>query len=250
MGDGKSNRNTVEGLPPAYAAWRESALGRMTDALEQNLVLDLVGPPDGLRILDVGCGDGILAIELAKNGARATGVDSSERMIAAARRGAERQGSSASFRLAKAEALPFEDDTFDVVLAVTVLCFVEDTVIAMTEMTRVLRPGGKLVLGELGRHSSWAAVRRIKGWLGSPVWRSARFRAPSELTRLATQAGLVEVSITGAIFYPPFGMAARLFAPIDRRIGAWTTLGAAFLVLVAIKPPRSLTDDGVDFGTS
>jgi hypothetical protein len=67
------------------------------------------------------------------------------------------------------------------------------------------------------------------------VWRRARFRSPPELKRLAMGAGLADASVIGAIFYPPVGIAARLLGPLDRRLGERTTLGAAFLVLVAAK---------------
>jgi 2-polyprenyl-3-methyl-5-hydroxy-6-metoxy-1,4-benzoquinol methylase len=67
--------DALQALPPAYADWRRSALGRITDALEERLLLDRIGPARGLRILDVGCGDGVLATRLAQAGARVTGID-------------------------------------------------------------------------------------------------------------------------------------------------------------------------------
>ncbi|MGJ3260595.1 MAG: methyltransferase domain-containing protein [Rhodospirillales bacterium] len=231
-----NRRDDLGGLPAAYAAWRESTLGRITDTIEYDLIGAFMGPAKGLQILDVGCGDGVLAVNLANSGAHVTGVDVSERMIEAARARARGDGADISFRVANAGDLPFEDDTFDAVVAVTVLCFVEDPEAAIKEMRRVLKPGGLMIAGELGRFSSWAVVRRVKGWLGSFVWRHARFRSPSELTNLAIAARMTEVSVTGAIFYPPCGIAARLFGSIDRRISMWTTLGAAFLALRARKP--------------
>lgn len=213
----------------------KSVLGRFTDQLEQHLILERIGSPTGLRILDVGCGDGILTLELARRGAQATGVDASPRMVGAARERANQAGYDVTFGIAQAEALPFSPGTFDVVIAITVLCFIEDAAGTLREMSRVLDSGGRLVVGELGKWSSWAAIRRIKGWLGSPVWRHARFRSPAELRQLADKAGLVGGSVAGAIFYPPIGVAARLLGPFDGAIGIRTTMGAAFLVLAAAK---------------
>ena len=103
-------------------------------------------------------------------------------------------------------------------------------------MVRVLKPGGRLILGDLGRWDLWAAQRRLKGWLGSDLWRAARFRSRAELLALATEAGVADATVTGAVYYPPFGWAARVMGPIDPWLGRWTTLGAAFLVLSATRP--------------
>ena len=63
----------------------------------------------------------------------------------------------------------------------TVLCFVQDAAPVFAEIIRVLRPSGKLMIGELGKWSSWAAARRIRAWLGSLLWRRGRFRTATEL---------------------------------------------------------------------
>lgn len=66
------------------------------------------------------------------------------------------------------------------VIAVTVLCFVEITAGALNEMDRVLKPGGLLIVGKLGKCSTGAAIRRIKAGFDSPVWRPARFGSAVE----------------------------------------------------------------------
>lgn len=116
-------------------------------------------------------------------------------------------------------------------MAVTVLCFAADASGALREMARVLRPGGRLVIGELGRWSLWAATRRIRGWLGSPAWRAARFRSAPELQVLVERAGIEVETVRGAVFYPPVGLLTRALAPVDARLGRFTTVGAAFVAV-------------------
>ncbi|MBK1634841.1 class I SAM-dependent methyltransferase [Rhodovulum adriaticum] len=233
----------LEGFPDAYADWRRSTLGRITDALEEHLLLDRIGPVRGLRILDVGCGDGVLATRLAQDGARVTGLDASTDMIAAARRRAKAAGVDVDLVEGDAGGLPFHAGHFDCVVSVATLCFVDDPRPTIREMVRVLKPGGRLILGELGRWNLWAAQRRVKSWLGSNLWRMAHFRSRAALLALATGAGLADAKVIGAVFYPPFGWAAKLMAPVDPWLGRWTTRGAAFLVLSATRPfdPRTGT---------
>ncbi len=221
--------------PTAYAAWRETTLGAITEALELRTMLDLIGDPRGARTLDAGCGDGALACALASRGAEVTGLDADPLMIDAARARAARNGFPTAFVEGRLERLPFADAAFDLVTTLAVLCFVRDGRAALAEMARVLRPGGALVIGELGRGSAWAAIRRVRGWLGSKTWAAARFHGTSQLRGLAGGAGLAVASIRGAIFYPPSRAAARLMAPIDPFLGRMTTIGAAFIALRAVK---------------
>ncbi len=225
----------AEELTGSYVRWRSSRLGRITDALERQLLARLLGRVDGKKLLDVGCGDGAMAFELARQGATVTALDADPSMIAAARLRAKNEATHVQFVEGNAETLPFGDSTFDVVVAVTVLCFVQDAEHAVKEIARVLRPGGRLVIGELGRWSLWAAQRRMRGWLGHPVWRAVTFRRAADLRGLAEAAGLRVVAIHGAVYYPPCGIAARLLASVDLWLGQGTTFGAAFLAMSAAK---------------
>lgn len=219
--------------PARYAAWRATTLGDTTEALEQQLILGLAGELPGRKVLDAGCGDGTLVGALAARGATVTGVDADPAMLSMAQANAP----GASFIQGRVERLPLPDASFDVVAAVAVLCFAPDPAGAMRELTRVLRPGGRLVLGELGRWSAWAAIRRVKGWRGSPTWRAAHFRTAGELRALVEQAGISVETVRGAIYYPPLGLAARALAPLDWRLGRLTTLGAAFLAVAGTREP-------------
>lgn len=228
----------IPGLgPDAYARWRTSDVGAVAERLERKLILELAGNVRDRSVLDIGCGDGELAVELSKRGASVVGIDSSETMIEAAKHKAEEHRADIDFQVATAQNLPFPPEHFDVVVAVTVLCFVENAASVFQEIHRVLRPGGHLVIGELGKWSSWAAARRIRGWLGSSLWRRGRFRTAGELRVLSNQAGFVAGPVRGAVYFPRFGPAARLLAPYDPYLSRLTTVGAAFLAVRAVKPP-------------
>jgi ubiquinone/menaquinone biosynthesis C-methylase UbiE len=134
----------MSSTPLEYAPWRATTLGAITERLERTVVLDLAGPLEGRRVLEVGCGDGAYALAAARAGAHVTGLDRSAAVLDAARARAKAEGLAIDLQVGDAGALPFPADRFDVVLAVTVLCFVENPAQAVAEMARVLRPGGVL----------------------------------------------------------------------------------------------------------
>lgn len=218
-----------------YAQWRATTLGKITERVETSVVFDLAGRLRGKRVLDVGTGDGTYAIEAAERGAIVTALDLEQEMLDAAQARAASRGVEVILQQGRAEQLPFEDASFDVVIAVTVLCFVPDAQRAVGEMARVLVPGGRVVLGELGRFSVWAAERRVRGWLGASTWRRAQFWSRSELAALARGAGLHAANVRGSVFFPPSGLAAQLVAPFEPLLTRLHAPGAAFLALAADK---------------
>src|SRR5579863_10411110 len=225
--------------PDTYARWRTSELGALTESLEKEAVFALAGNLAGKRVLDVGCGDGAYSIQAARLGANVTGLDISPMMLDAARRRAEAAGVSLEWREGRAEALPFPAASFDVVIAVTVLCWVSDASAAVQEMTRVLRRSGIVVIGELGRYSLWASARGIRGWFGEKFWREAHFWTPCELRRLVEDVGLKSDAVRGAVYYPPSRSLAKRLAPLDRSLSRMSSAGAAFLCVRAAKPPSA-----------
>src|SRR5215469_957866 len=110
-------------------------------------VLDLaLGGRGQLEALDVGCGTGFLAFELAARGHRVTGVDFAPAMLAEARRKAQALGLAVTLEQADAERLPFADATFDLLVSRHLLWTLPHPEAAIDEWIRVLRAGGRLIV--------------------------------------------------------------------------------------------------------
>ena len=125
--------------------------------------------PPGAHLLDVACGSGQLALLAAREGIRVTGVDIAENLIERARARAAAEGLSASFRVADAEALPFRDETFDVVVSVIGAMFAPRPHLVARELARVCIPGGTIAM------ANWTPA----GFVGKMFQTIARFIAPS-----------------------------------------------------------------------
>jgi ubiquinone/menaquinone biosynthesis C-methylase UbiE len=126
------------------------------------VLAEMVGPKRGDRVLDVGCGTGILARELASYVGPdcVTGLDLNEGMLAVARR----LEPKIDWRQADAQKLPFANSAFDVVVSQFMLMFVPDRVAALREMWRVLAPRGRMavaVCGPLSHAIGYAALAKI-----------------------------------------------------------------------------------------
>jgi len=118
----------------------------------------------------------------------------------------------------------------DVVFIVTVLCFATDPQAVVNEAFRVLRSGGRLVLGEFERYSLSALIRRVRGLLGSTTWRDAHFFAPRDLRTLLQQAGFTDTITAAAVFYPPVQHVLARGA-MERLGRCWCPWAGAFLVV-------------------
>jgi SAM-dependent methyltransferase len=125
--------------------------------------------PPGCSLLDVACGSGQLALLAARDGAKVTGVDIATNMVERARARAKAAGLDARFEEADAEALPFEDGSFDVVTSLIGAMFAPQPELVAKELLRVCCPGGTIAM------ANWTP----QGFVGQMFKTIARFIAPS-----------------------------------------------------------------------
>ena len=164
-------------------------------------------PFKGLRLLDIGCGGGLLSEPMARLGATVVGADVAARNIPVARIHAEQSGLQIDYRHTSAEALAEAGEQFDVVLNMEVVEHVADPLAYLTACQQLLKPGGLMVCSTLNRNAKSFAMAIVGAewvmrWLpkGTHDWK--KFITPDELFDLIRRAGLDPVDRKGMVFNP------------------------------------------------
>ncbi len=164
-------------------------------------------PFAGLRILDIGCGGGLLSEPMARLGAEVVGADAAPRNIPVAQLHAEQSGLVIDYRNTTAEALAAAGEQFDVVLNMEVVEHVADPLGYLTACQQLLKPEGLMICSTLNRNAK-SFVMAIVGaewvmrWLPKGTHDWAKFITPDELYGLIKAAGLEPVDRKGMVFNP------------------------------------------------
>ena len=159
----------------------------------------------GLRVLDIGCGGGILCEPLARLGAAMVGADPSENNIAIARRHAAQSGLAIDYRDTAADALAQAGELFDVVLAMEVVEHVTDLGLFVGLAATMVKPGGLLFVATLNRTAKSFALaivgaEYILRWLPRGTHQWDKFVTPKELEIAIERSGLRINGETGVIY--------------------------------------------------
>jgi 2-polyprenyl-6-hydroxyphenyl methylase/3-demethylubiquinone-9 3-methyltransferase len=164
-------------------------------------------PFAGLRLLDIGCGGGLLAEPMARLGADVVGVDAAARNIPVAQTHAAQSGLEIDYRHGSAEDLAVAGERFDVVLNMEVVEHVPDPLAYLTTCQQLLKPGGLMVCSTINRNAKSFAMaivgaEYVMRWLprGTHEWR--KFITPDELYGYLDRAGLRPVDRKGFVFNP------------------------------------------------
>jgi 2-polyprenyl-6-hydroxyphenyl methylase / 3-demethylubiquinone-9 3-methyltransferase len=223
--DPKGSMAPLHNLNPAR-------LGFLRDTLAAHFRRDprSLTPLAGLRILDIGCGGGLIAEPLARLGAVVTGIDAAESSIAVARAHARGMGLEIDYRAATAEELSAAGERFDAVLALEVVEHVADRSLFLEAVAALVRPGGALIASTLNRTPksflfAIVGAEYVLRWLPRGTHRWDRFLRPSEFAADLRRQG-IEVRDLKGLVYDPLRDAWRI----------GRDLGVNYLVYAA-KPP-------------
>lgn len=210
--------------PADYDAWYETPRGRWIGTHEYRLVRRELDMRPGTSLLDVGCGTGWFTRQFAHSGLAVTGLDCDREALAFARAHAT---DDVAFVAGDARRLPFADGSFDQVVALTSLCFVDDWPLAIVEIVRVARR--RFVLGLLNRRSLLWREKGRDG--GQGAYRGAHWHTPGELKRVLQALPLARTRLRSTV---SLASASRLARAIEPLLPARLLLGA-FLVASAEK---------------
>ena len=164
-------------------------------------------PFKGLRLLDIGCGGGLLSEPMARLGAEVVGADAAPRNIPVAQVHAEQSGLSIDYRHTTAEDMAAAGERFDVVLNMEVVEHVADPLAYLTACQQLLKPGGLMLCSTLNRNPKSFAMAIVGAewvmrWLPKGTHDWTKFITPDELYDLIRRAGLDPVDKQGMVFNP------------------------------------------------
>ena len=179
--------------PEKYDLWFETPIGRLIKQHESDLILEMLRPEKGERILDAGCGTGVFTLGVLAAGALIVGLELSLPMLL---RGAKKMKEH-PFHPVRGDMtkLPFAENEFDKAVSVTAIEFIEDGKTAINELLRVTKPGGCVVVATLNSLSPWAARRKKIAKNRPSLFEHAFFRSPNQLRSLAPVRGVVKTAI-------------------------------------------------------
>lgn len=176
----------------------DTVLGRYIFSRQKELILDLVAPRAGERVLGVGCGAGNYLHLFREKWCAVTGIDPSAEMLKIAR---DNLGDGIELILGKAEDLPFSDNEFDIVTLITSLEFTDNPQKALAEAIRVSR--SRVFIGFLNNFSLVGSQQRLKELFGFPLTSNIRFFSHDKIkSMVAGLIGTPSISWGSVIYFP------------------------------------------------
>jgi 2-polyprenyl-3-methyl-5-hydroxy-6-metoxy-1,4-benzoquinol methylase len=223
------------------ATWMAGDYGYFATFLEPGALefLDRLGVRAGMRVVDIGCGAGQIAIPMARAGVDVTGVDIATNLIEQARARAADEGLAVRFDEGDAEMLPYDDASFDLVVSLIGAMFAPRPQRVAAELVRVCKPGGRIVMANWTLHGFVGLMFKTiaKHVAPPPLMPSPLLWGDEPVVRERLRDGVSQLQLTRHM-YPfryPFGPAEVVeffrtyFGPMNRAFAALDSAGQAAL---------------------
>lgn len=196
--DSVTEKAVFDSYAAEYDLWYQTPEGRYADVLERELFLRLIQPEPGQSLLDVGCGTGHNLAFFKELGLEVAGIDASKSMLDIA---SSKFGAEVGLYHGRAEELPFDNNSFDIVTLITLLEFAPDSARVLEEAARVAR--AQIYLGILNKASLLGISRRVKGRFRHSIYNRARFYSIWEIKAMVGKAiGEAPLDWQSALFFP------------------------------------------------
>lgn len=219
---------------PEYDAWYQTQKGALVDTLETECAFGLFTPTPEMLVLDAGCGTGNFSLKMVALGACVEGVDLSEPMIAFANEKAKNSpyADKLHFQVGDLYQLPFPDNSFDAVLSMAAFEFIHEDERALAEFMRVVKPGGRVLIGTITGNSAWGIEYKSHMPREDSVFHHAAFKTADEMRALLPERLLASAE---SVFLPYATPEAEATRALDDQYRAQGAVGA-FVCLLWEKP--------------
>ncbi|MCC3144079.1 class I SAM-dependent methyltransferase [Halanaerobium sp. Z-7514] len=196
----------LDQLAEKYADWYKTPRGSYVGENEYQCLAKHIGDCSGKKIIELGCGTGFFLRKFAVDAEETVGLDITEGMLTAARKIAQEKDLDINFIQGDVtEEIPYPDNYFDIVYSNSMIEFFEageELEAVLTEMWRVLKPGGKYVIGVLNSKSTWAYKRIAETMEKDSIFSEATFYSWEELKAILEK--FAQVKIESTLFVPPY----------------------------------------------
>ncbi|MCK4385607.1 MAG: methyltransferase domain-containing protein [candidate division Zixibacteria bacterium] len=203
-------------IAQSYDKWYETDFGKYTASAQNELMINLLKPFPGQRLLDIGCGTGTHLKLFGELGLDTVGLELSIFMLKKAK---EKQKDKLELILAKGEEIPIKDNAFDFTILFTTLEFSQNPIEVLKEAGRVTKK--KIFIGVLNSWSLLAIRRRVRGWFKPSIYNKAEFYNICKLKKILKISLIFNSLAWGGVGSLPSGRAFRTSPFLNTKLFRW-----------------------------
>lgn len=216
-----------DGFANGYDNWYQTKIGDFIDKVETELAFSLFSVSPCENVLDAGAGTGNFSIKLARVGAEVTGIDVCDDMLRRAEENAAEAKQKITFLKKDIYSTGFADNSFDAVFSMAAFEFIKDYREAFEELYRVVKPGGRILIGTIAKSGAWGKLYQEMAKQGDPVFRHADFKDLDDFLKIHPD----EVEASGTCLFIGPGLTEDEYTLENEKMKSNHQVGSYFCVL-------------------